>query len=242
MISYGMTHIGQKRSMNQDYIYFTDEPVGNLSNLYIVADGMGGHKAGDRASSFAVERFIQVVGGITKEQPFCIMKDAIEQVNTELYTLAGSKDDYEGMGTTFVAATIRGEQLYVMNIGDSRLYLYKDGLKQISLDHSFVEELVRSGEITREEAKNHPQKNYITRALGVDEKVQADFFQVELEPGNRILLCSDGLSNMVTDEEMESILKNENLIKNAVDKLITRANEEGGKDNIAVVIARNEGR
>lgn len=242
MISYGMTHIGQKRSMNQDYIYFTDEPVGNLSNLYIVADGMGGHKAGDKASSFAVERFLQVAGSITKEQPFCIMKDAIEQVNAELYTLAGSKDDYEGMGTTFVAATIRGNQLYVMNIGDSRLYLYKEGLKQISLDHSFVEELVRNGEITREEAKNHPQKNYITRALGVEDRVQADYFQVEFELGNRILLCSDGLSNMVTDEEMESILKNEKIIENAVDKLINRANEEGGKDNIAVVIAGNEKR
>ena len=242
MVSYGMTHIGQKRSMNQDYIYFTDDPVGNLPNLYIVADGMGGHKAGDKASSYAVERFLEIIGTMTKEQPFCLMKDAIEQVNQELFSMAGSKEEYEGMGTTFVAASVANNQPYVMNIGDSRLYLLNDTISQISMDHSFVEELVRNGEITKEEAKNHPQKNYITRALGAEEQVKADFFQVEIESGNRILLCSDGLSNMVSDKELESILKNEKKIEVAVDKMIDRANEEGGRDNIAVVIAENKER
>lgn len=242
MVSYGMTHIGQKRSMNQDYIYYTDNPVGNLPNLYIVADGMGGHKAGDKASSYAVERFLEIIRTMTKEQPFCLMKDAIEQVNQELFSMAESKEEYEGMGTTFVAASVVNNQLYVMNIGDSRLYLLNDRISQISMDHSFVEELVRNGEITKEEAKNHPQKNYITRALGAEEQVKADFFQVEIEPGNRILLCSDGLSNMVSDKELESILKNEKKIEVAVDKMIDRANEEGGRDNIAVVIAENKER
>ena len=179
MISFGSTHVGQKRSINQDYIYFSDTPVGNLPNLYIVADGMGGHKAGDKASSFAVEEFVKHIRNATEEHPLILMRNAMNSVNEALYHLAVSKPEYEGMGTTFVAAVVLEDELYLMNIGDSRLYILDENLTQISLDHSLVEELVRSGQLTKEEAKNHPQKNVITRAVGVDTKVKADYFQVQ---------------------------------------------------------------
>lgn len=240
MKSYGMTHIGQRRSVNQDYIFYTDESLGSFPNLYIVADGMGGHKAGDKASSFAVERFVTLSEEVLAEHPFYLMKELLARVNQELVSLAGQREEYEGMGTTFVAATIQQDQLYVMNLGDSRLYLMSDRLSQITKDHSLVEELVRSGQLTKEEARIHPQKNLITKALGAEIQVEPDFFQVDLKPGDRILLCSDGLSNMVADDEMERILSQAVSPDQAVPKLIDRANEQGGLDNIAVVIAQKE--
>lgn len=242
MESYGMTHIGQKRSINQDYIYYSDQPVGKLPNLYIVADGMGGHKAGDKASSFAVGRFVELASQIGKEEPVCVMKDAMEQVNRELYELAGSQAEYDGMGTTFVAVTICENEINVMNVGDSRMYLWDGKLKQITKDHSLVEELVRNGELTREEARNHPRKNVITRAVGVEESIKIDFFQLEWEPGNRILLCSDGLSNMLSDEEIGTIIGQKMELSQIVERCMERANEEGGLDNIAVVVAESEAR
>lgn len=242
MIGYGDTHIGQRRSINQDYIFYSDTPVGNLPNLYIVADGMGGHKAGDKASSYAVQSFVEKIRNGEKEQPLLLMKEAIEAVNEELYALAASRPEYEGMGTTFVAASALEEELCVMNIGDSRLYVLQKALKQITYDHSLVEELVRSGQLTKEEARNHPRKNVITRALGVEPKVNADFFEVEMEEVDMILLCSDGLTNMVTEETIEYVLRNANDMEKAAEVLIGLANDNGGLDNISVVMAKKEER
>lgn len=242
MIGYGDTHIGQRRSINQDYIFYSDTPIGNLPNLYIVADGMGGHKAGDKASSYAVHSFVEKIRNGEKEQPLLLMKEAIEAVNEELYALAASRPEYEGMGTTFVAASVLEEELCVMNIGDSRLYVLQKELKQITYDHSLVEELVRSGQLTKEEARNHPRKNVITRALGVEPKVNADFFEVEMEEVDMILLCSDGLTNMVTEETIEYVLRNANDMEKAAEVLIGLANDNGGLDNISVVMAKKEER
>lgn len=242
MIGYGDTHIGQRRSINQDYIFYSDKPVGNLPNLYIVADGMGGHKAGDKASSYAVQSFVEKIQNGEKEQPLLLMKEAIEAVNEELYALAVSRPEYEGMGTTFVAASALEDELCVMNIGDSRLYVLQKELKQITYDHSLVEELVRSGQLTKEEARNHPRKNVITRALGVEPKVKADFFEVEMEEVDMILLCSDGLTNMVTEETIEYVLRNANDMEKAAEVLIGLANDNGGLDNISVVMAKKEER
>lgn len=242
MIGYGDTHIGQRRSINQDYIFYSDTPVGNLPNLYIVADGMGGHKAGDKASSYAVQSFVEKIRNGEKEQPLLLMKEAIEAVNEELYALAASRPEYEGMGTTFVAASALEDELCVMNIGDSRLYVLQKALKQITYDHSLVEELVRSGQLTKEEARNHPRKNVITRALGVEPKVNADFFEVEMEEVDMILLCSDGLTNMVTEETIEYVLRNANDMEKAAEVLIGLANDNGGLDNISVVMAKKEER
>jgi protein phosphatase len=235
-----MTHIGQKRSVNQDYIYYTDEPLGSFPNLYLVADGMGGHKAGEKASSFAVDRFVELAKMQNESHPFYLMQQILSQVNWELLKLSGQKEEYEGMGTTFVAATVDEDQLYVMNVGDSRLYLMKDRLSQITKDHSLVEALVRSGQLTKEEARSHPQKNMITKALGVEPQVEPDFFQVEIREGEKILLCSDGLSNMVEDRELEQILSQKTAPESLAKRLIDRANEQGGLDNIAVVIAQKE--
>ena len=240
MKSYGMTHIGQRRSVNQDYIFYTDEPIGNLPNLYIVADGMGGHKAGDRASSFAVEKFIEIVKNDEAQQPFYLMKKVLSMVNHELVLLSRERPEFEGMGTTFVAASVLEDSLYVMNIGDSRLYKMENHLTQVTKDHSLVEELVRSGQLTKEEARVHPQKNLITKALGVEEGIEPDFFQLEMKAGDRILLCSDGLTKMVEDKNLEKILVSLSDSRKAAEKMIEQANEKGGLDNIAVIVAKKE--
>lgn len=228
-----------QRSINQDYIYYTDEIVGNLKNLYIVADGMGGHRAGDKASSFAVNRFVELAKENENEDSFFIMKEVLTQVNRELIELAASEEEFHGMGTTFVAATVDEEEISVVNIGDSRLYLYSDNLRQITLDHSLVEELLRAGQIEKSRAKNHPQKNIITKALGASLSMEPDFFKVEWKTGDKVLLCSDGLSNMVDDDEIEEILAADSNEEKIVTQLIDQANYYGGLDNIATVIIIN---
>lgn len=237
MESFGVTDIGKRRNVNQDYLFYSDEPVGCFSNLYIVADGMGGHRAGDKASSYAVNRFVELAREAKKLMPFLNMDKIIKQVNREVWELSQNEEDYHGMGTTFVVATIEGDTMYVMNVGDSRLYLYNGSLKQITLDHSLVEELVRAGEIPPEMSRNHPQKNIITRAVGVSSQVVPDFFIHPLEEGNRILLCSDGLSNMVEDKRLEEILGRPDTLQDTVEQCIDDALFYGGIDNIAVVIA-----
>ncbi len=240
MKSYGKTHVGMQRSINQDYIFYTDEIVGNLKNLYIVADGMGGHKAGDKASSFAVNRFVELARENENEDSFFIMKEVLTQVNRELIELASSEEEFHGMGTTFVAATVDEEEICVVNIGDSRLYLYSDKLRQITLDHSLVEELLRAGQIEKSRAKNHPQKNIITKALGASMDMEPDFFKVEWKAKDKVLLCSDGLSNMVDDDEIEEILAADGDEGKIVTQLVDQANYYGGLDNIATIIIIND--
>lgn len=240
MKSYGKTHVGMQRSINQDYIYYSDKMVGNLKNLYIVADGMGGHRAGDKASSFAVNRFVELARENENEDVFFIMKEVLSQVNRELIELAASEEEFHGMGTTFVATTVDEEEISVVNIGDSRLYLYSDKLRQITLDHSLVEELLRAGQIEKSRAKNHPQKNIITKALGASLDMEPDFFKVEWKTGDKVLLCSDGLSNMVDDDEIEEILVANDDEGKIVMQLIDQANYYGGLDNIATVIIIND--
>ena len=240
MKSHGATDIGKKRSVNQDYFYCSDKPVGCFPNLYIVADGMGGHKAGDKASSLAVDRFVELAAETGNEFPFEAMKKIILRVNQEVYQLSLEQPAYEGMGTTFVLATVLGDKAYIMNIGDSRCYYYDGSLRQITLDHSLVEEMVRAGELRPEESRNHPQKNIITRAVGVADDVEPDFFLADCPPGSRILLCSDGLSNMVDDEDLSAFLAMDLTEEELVRKCIDEALFFGGLDNITVVAARRE--
>lgn len=240
MKSYGKTDIGRVRNINQDFLFYTDEEIGSFPNLYIVADGMGGHKAGDKASSYAVTRFVELLKNAKPDIPFLTMGWLIQTVNKEIYRMSETDDKYAGMGTTFVAATVIGSAAYVMNIGDSRLYYQgRGGLRQITMDHSLVEELVRAGELKREQSRYHPQKNIITRAVGVSESVEPDYFMVEMEEGGTILLCSDGLSNMVEDDKLSEILSLDEPVENLVDKCLEEALFYGGHDNIAAVIARN---
>ena len=233
---FSVTDVGRKRKINQDYVYVSDQPVGNLPNLFVVADGMGGHNAGDFASSFAVKVVVESVESDVDYNPIKVIRHAIETANEELLRQAEKSSAMSGMGTTMVAATIVGSYAYVANVGDSRLYVMSSQLQQITKDHSLVQEMVRMGELREEEARNHPDKNIITRALGAKKGVNIDFFDLRLELGNQILMCSDGLSNMLTDHEIEAILGSDKGIQEKGEKLIELANENGGKDNIAVVL------
>lgn len=237
MLSFGKTDIGKKRSMNQDNLFFSDEPVGCLPNLYIVADGMGGHKAGDYASSYAVYQFVEFVKQCEDSNPITVMKQGIRAVNDEILTASKEREELNGMGTTFVCAVVDANHLYVANIGDSRLYvLDKDSIRQITLDHSLVEELIRTGQLDPLKVRNHPEKNIITRALGASEEAIPDFFEIELYMDEKILMCSDGLSNMVEDDEIQNIIIEAEQPEAAVTRLIDRANYYGGKDNIAALV------
>ena len=236
MRAYAATDVGRVREVNQDYIFCSMEPVGKLPNLFLVADGMGGHKAGDLASRYTVETLTDSIKKSDSDNPITIINDAIVEANKKLLEKAAESEQYSGMGTTLVVCTIIGESMYVANVGASRLYLYDGRLSQITRDHSLVAEMVALGKLGRDEARRHEKKNVITRAIGGSKEVMADFFEAELTAGNRIIMCSDGLSNMVEDEEIEQILSSDIPIEDKTKQLLGRANENGGKDNIAVVI------
>ncbi len=236
MKAYAKTDIGAKRQTNQDYIFCSMQPVGSLPNLFIVADGMGGHKAGDLASRYTVEKFLDSVKGSETENPISIIEEAVRYANLALMDKAKESIDYEGMGTTLVVATFIDKSLYIANVGDSRLYIVNNEIQQITRDHSLVEEMINLGEIDRRNARTHEKKNIITRAIGVDSEVVADFFEVEYSKGDIILMCSDGLSNMIEDEDMKMIINEGNDVSEIANKLIEVANNNGGKDNISVVL------
>lgn len=236
MISYGKTDIGMIRSINQDSIFFSDKRIGTLPNLYIVADGMGGHQAGDYASAHAVSWFVEYVKNCQYVNPITILKTGIAKVNGMLLQKASEHSELRGMGTTFVVAVIIDNKLYVANIGDSRLYVIGDEVKQITLDHSLVEELIRTGQLDRRRVRFHPEKNIITRALGTGNEAVPDFFEVILQREEKVLLCSDGLTNMVEDDEIGDIIMQKQFVDKICEQLVERANYYGGKDNIGVVV------
>ncbi len=237
MRAYAKTDIGVNRNTNQDYVFCSMQSIGNLPNLFIVADGMGGHKAGDFASRYTVEMFLESVGNSKEENPISIMEEAIKIANISLIQKSRESIEREGMGTTFVVATIYGNSIYIANIGDSRLYLVnQDTIQQITRDHSLVEEMISMGELDRKNARTHSKKNIITRAIGADSEVVPDFFEVEYQKGDIVLMCSDGLSNMIDDDDMKEIINGEGSLQDKVMKLIDTANENGGRDNISVVL------
>ena len=234
--TFSKTDIGRKRKINQDNVYTCEVPLGNLPNLFVVCDGMGGHKAGDFASAYAVKAIEREIMICEETEPVKIMREAIEVANTEIFEKAANEEQLRGMGTTAVVSTIVDDTLIVANVGDSRLYIINDDIEQITKDHSLVEEMVRIGELDRSEAREHPDKNIITRALGVTENVEVDFFEVPLKKGDIILMCSDGLTNMVEDEDIRRVVKAQRDVVQIVEELIKVANHNGGSDNIGVVI------
>ena len=231
-----LTDIGTTREMNQDYLYSSEEAVGNLPNLFLVADGMGGHRAGDTASRDTVGTLLDSIRKSQETNPIKIIRTAVEKANSRVYEKSRENENLAGMGTTVVVAVIEDRYLYVANVGDSRLYLIRKDIRQITKDHSLVEEMVRSGKLKREEARNHPNKNVITRAVGVEKEVNIDFFDLRIRKGDKILLCSDGLSNMLEDNEIREIVTSGGDVEERARKLITAANQNGGKDNISVVL------
>ncbi|MFA9463872.1 MAG: Stp1/IreP family PP2C-type Ser/Thr phosphatase [Velocimicrobium sp.] len=239
MESFAMTDIGIKRQSNQDYIFCAENSIGSFPNLFIVADGMGGHKAGDYASKTCVDCVVDSIKKTEKKTTVSILEEAIHNANKQVLADAKASIEYEGMGTTFVSAVIMESVLYVANIGDSRLYTINEkGIKQVTQDHSLVEEMIRNGEIERKESRLHPNKNIITRALGTNEEVTADYFEVELKKDDIVLLCSDGLSNMMEDEDIMYVIRRYSQISIAGSKLIEKANACGGKDNISIILIR----
>ena len=239
MESYAQTDVGLKRNNNQDFVYASDHRIGPLDGLLVVADGMGGQAAGDLASRLCVEAMVDVIEGSADSGTVRVLSKAIRAANRAVCERARTDPGLEGMGTTLVAAVPDHGCLYVANVGDSRLYIVDDDLiEQITHDHSLVEEMVRAGKLRRDQAKNHPKKNIITRAIGEEGDPQIDFFDVALNRNDFALLCSDGLTNMVEDEQIFRIIHESRDLAEAGKKLIDAANRAGGKDNISVVLAK----
>lgn len=237
MKSYKLTDVGVVRDNNQDFVWSSEEPVGMLPNLFIVADGMGGHRAGDFASRFCVEEFVSRVKESRCPTMISMIEQAVRETNEQLILQAKNNMNLDGMGTTFVMASILEDRILVANIGDSRLYIVDSGMEQITMDHSLVAEMVRNGDINEEAARIHPNKNIVTRALSTNAVVVPDFFEVRRRKNMAVVLCSDGLFSMMADDEIASVIReNKGNPEAACRELVYRANENGGKDNISVVL------
>lgn len=235
------TNKGLMRENNEDNLIVEEF---DKYSLYAVADGMGGHKAGEVASSIAIERirsyFVDKVG-MEDFQPPSFIIESVKLSNNKIREESLKNDEYCGMGTTVTMAVVDKKQniIYIGNVGDSRAYLLRnDDIKQITTDHTYVHELLKDGRITAEEAKTHPKRNVITRALGSEEIVHADIFEIEFYKNDILLLCTDGLTTHVSDDEMLEIIK-EYGSSESVRKLIKLANDNGGTDNITIIIVDN---
>ncbi|NDL66887.1 Stp1/IreP family PP2C-type Ser/Thr phosphatase [Anaerotalea alkaliphila] len=233
---YGITDQGKTRLMNEDHFYHSDKPVGRLPNLAVIADGMGGHSAGEVASRMAVEVLVENCGQSQEEGVDDILRGGVQAANRQVFRLAKERGYLFGMGTTLAACVVtEGNRLYAVNVGDSRIYIYDGTLRQISLDHSLVEEMVQAGEITREESLVHPDRNKITRAIGTGAFVLCDLYVQTLAAGSVVLLCTDGLTNMVGDGRIQEILGNGGSLEQRVRDLLEEALENGGCDNVTIV-------
>lgn len=238
------TDIGKQRSLNEDDYYVSDY-VSRLKAIYaMVADGMGGHAAGEVASSMAIHVACDYIEANFEEDKGAkaieeLLKGAVLSANNAVFSSAVTKDGLSGMGTTLTMCFILGKHLTAAHIGDSRMYLFSQGkLSQLTKDHSLVSELVEKGSITKYEALKHPQKNVITRAVGSSAEVTADIINCELKEGDIILLCTDGLTNEVTESEIIEILKEKNVLMGHAQSLVFRALDNGGRDNITAVLLK----
>lgn len=232
-----LTDIGRARSQNQDAVFATDEAVGSLPNLFVVADGMGGHKAGEYASNQAIALVKREVASDTESEPVQIINQGITTANNSIYEEAAQDATKSGMGTTMVVATIFDHHMCVGNVGDSRLYVYREGqLRQVTQDHSVVGEMVRKGEMPKEQARNHPKRNLITRAVGAEKEIRVDFFDETLADGDLVLMCTDGLTSMVEEKQIEEVLASAVPLQEKADCLVELANDNGGRDNITIII------
>ncbi len=237
-----LTNPGQVRDHNEDSVTIVKNGSGEI--LMAVADGMGGHKGGEIASSIAIthigKRFTDISSVGNKEEAINFLKEIVSEANMLLYKYTEDNPESVGMGTTIVIALLTKEFLLFGNIGDSSGFVIKDKkLYKITNDHTLVNLLVKSGEITEEEAKNHPRKNVLMRALGANISVEMDVFDVETDV-SAVLLCSDGLTNMLNEEQIEKVLDSDIDIDAKVQKLINKANNRGGTDNISVAYLQKE--
>lgn len=252
---FGKTDIGKKRKTNQDSFFVgaigqEGESIQNAPLLAVVCDGMGGANGGNVASELAINIFTHVVdqafASRTRGQDGAapsydaILLDAVYKANRELYDRSERDPLLSGMGTTLVACLMTQDGIYAINVGDSRLYVQNvDAFDQVTRDHSYVQALVDSGQITNEQAKNHPNKNIIMRALGINEDIEADFFFLPLST-SKILLCSDGLSGYLEENDLKEIVLANNKLEEKVERLVQKANDNGGGDNITVILIESD--
>ena len=239
--AFGLTDVGRVREHNEDAIDWDTE-----RGMFILADGMGGHNAGEVASALAIESIKHALYDVLTPEVIDseivdyndALYEAITYANTEIYEQAQDNPDYTGMGTTLVMSLIHNGKALIANVGDSRLYVHNDStLKQLTTDHSLVQEMVDNGYLSVEEAYSAVSRNLITRALGIAEEVEVDLIEHEIQPGDVFLICSDGLSDLVLDDEISTILvKNQGSLNDTAKELVAAANERGGKDNISVIL------
>ncbi len=221
------TDVGQVRDHNEDSLFVAPP-------LYMVADGMGGHAAGEVASELAVQTVAQLAPAYPNGP---MLENALIEANRAVYDMARNNPRRQGMGTTVTAALLQGTRLVLAQVGDSRAYLLHNGiLQQLTRDHSFMQDLIDAGEITPEQARIHPQRNYITRALGTAPSVEVDTYDLNVSPGDRLLLCTDGLSGMIDDHDIADTLAGISNPQNCVNSLIAQANEAGGHDNVTAIV------
>jgi serine/threonine protein phosphatase PrpC len=239
------TDVGKVRAGNEDSckVYRPDECPDGIDGLLVVADGMGGHAAGEDASRITVETVVvfltdaaREVGEMEEDILLGFMSDALEEANQKVLEEAAISPEKRGMGTTCTAALLKRNHSYIAHIGDSRAYLLRDSiLTRLTKDHSFVEEEVERGALTPEEARVHPRRNVVTRAIGIGSDLNVDTYSEDLESGDRLMLCSDGLNSMIPDARIAEIL-GEGDAQASCDNLVNAANDAGGSDNITVVV------
>lgn len=244
---YGVTDIGKERSINEDYIFFPEKS--DDLKIFILADGMGGANAGEVASLEAVKaskKYLEEnIDKIIITDPYEVRElilNSVLKANQKVIELSKSNSEYKGMGTTLIVLYVLKNKVYIGHVGDSRVYrIRRNIIRQLTKDHSFVQELVNSGTITRQDAKNHPQKNVLTKVIGYEENIKPDIITKGFLKDDVILMCSDGLSNMLEDSEIyEIITKNVNDNQIMSKELVDKANVAGGLDNISVITISND--
>ena len=234
---YAITDIGRVRALNEDSYYLPREG----ERFCAVADGMGGHNAGEVASAMAVQAFSERMRGVEHITGQALYA-AVEQANEDVFRAAQENEGMSGMGTTFSALAEEDDTVYLAHVGDSRIYLVRRGaIMQLTTDHTLVEEMVRKGMLTPREARVHPRRNIITRALGTEESVQIDIVQMGLRPGDAFFLCSDGMTNYVDEREILGAVQSADDWQEKLRRLVGNALENGGQDNITAMFAVYEG-
>lgn len=238
---YGIrTDRGLKRQLNEDNCNVLVGYPG-IPTCFVIADGMGGHKCGEVASKMAVDSVCNLLlkADWQQENISEMLSDIITRVNDEIYNFSILDEATQGMGTTLIITVLKNRKLYIGHVGDSRVYIIKeDSIEKITWDHSFIEELVKNGSITRDEAINHPKKNLITRAVGCEPELQVDTYELEVKEEYVVLLCTDGLTNMLSEDEIFEIINKNEEPQNACDTLVQNANNNGGEDNITVIVGK----
>lgn len=238
---FAKTDIGKAREINQDYYYISENT--EIPQVFILADGMGGYKGGEIASKLAVESAARYIKSnfssnlMEKEEILKLVENAVEYANMVVYEKSKEVQELEGMGTTLEICLIYNNKAYIGHVGDSRIYrIRKDVIRKLTKDHSYVQKLIEDKKITREEAKSHPKKNMLTKALGCTPYVEPDIRARNFERGDIFIMCSDGLTNMVDEKRIYELVTQD--INKAADELINEANAAGGYDNITVIIIK----